>query len=186
MIPALISAAVAFAVLIISQWVIFLRERTRFMLAKLEDLYFFLLDLGDRHIQRFEPLMAECTRDLGSPTDAAKLHDQISPLTFAQAGVNKKLSYDQAIAADLLDRVSLLVDFYFPQLRPELHDVYKANQQCIDILYKRNDNRPTYEQFRRAVALFDDRKTVMENRILAERPVLTKSFTGKFRAWFED
>jgi len=178
MVSALISATVAFAVLILSQWVIFWRERTRLLLGKLEDLYILLLDLGERNLTRFEPL----TRLLAS--EVVKKSNLPFPQVLAVASEGTKLSLDQMMAADLLERVSLLIDFYFPQLRRELDEMFKANRECIGILHGTTTTEFVgYEHVNKVATAFADRKAVMEKRILAERPVLTKTFMGELRAW---
>lgn len=179
MIPALISAAVAFVILAISQWVIFWRERSRLLLGKLEDLYILLLDLGERNLTRFEKL----THLLASePIKQGKLSfAQVAAVAIDQTD----LSLDQMMAGDLLERVSLLVDFYFPQLRPELDEMFEVNRECIGILYGRTTELIDYGYVIKISTGFADRKGVMEKRILAERPVLTKTPTGVFRAWLE-
>jgi hypothetical protein len=179
MVSALISATVAFAVLIIAQCVIFWRERSRLLLGKLEDLYILLLDLGERNLTRFEPL----TRLLAS--EVVKQNKLPFAQVVAAANARTELSLDEIIAGDLLERVSLLVDFYFPQLRPELDDMFETNRECIAILYGTTTEFADYKQVIKISTAFADRKAVMEKRILAERPVLTKTFVGQFRAWRE-
>ena len=179
MIPALISAAVAILILAISQWVIFWRERSRLLLGKLEDLYILLLDLGQRNLTRFEKL----THLLASePIKQSNLSfAQVAALAINQTD----LSLDQMFAGDFLERVSLLVDFYFPQLRPELDEMFEANRQCVGVLYATTTELVDYDYVIKISTAFVDRKAVMQKRILAERPVLTKTFMGGFRAWLE-
>jgi hypothetical protein len=182
MISALISATVAFAVLIIAQWVIYWRERSRFLISKLEELYILLLDLGERNLQRFEPLMTAFASEFQYSPFASQ--HKLTHVSFAQVSMATKLSLDQIMAGDLLERISLLIDFYFPQLRSDLEKVFEANRKCIAILLIKAP--PTYEEVRGASTGFADCKAVIERRILAERPVLAKTFTGKFRRWFEE
>ena len=175
MISALISASTAFAILIISQWIIFWRERSRLLLGKLEDLYILLLDLGERNLTRFEPLMSLMATE--------KI---MSSAEVIEALNKQSQSLDQVMASDFLERVSLLVDFYFPQLRPELDQMFEANRGCIGILHGTAETGLIeYEDVRQIATTFADRKAVMEKRILAERNVLTKTFTATFRARFE-
>ena len=179
MVSALISATVAFAVLIISQWVIFWRDRSRLLLGKLEELYILLLDLGERNLTRFEPL----TRALASK--AGKQSKLSLAQVLAVVGERTDLTFDQIMAADLLERVSLLIDFYFPQLRRELDEMFEANRECIGILGGTTTGFVDYEQVTKVATAFADRKAVMEKRILAERSALTKTFMGEFRASLE-
>ena len=146
------------------------------LLGKLEDLYLLLLDLGERNMTRFEPLMNLLATE------------KIMSSAEVVAALNKQthLSFDQIMASDFLERVSLLVDFYFPQLRPDLDQMFEANRWCIGILHgTARDGLIEYEDVTRIATTFADRKAAMEKRILAERDVLTKAFAATFRARFE-
>jgi hypothetical protein len=176
MVSALISASTAFAILIISQWLIFWRERSRLLLGKLEDLYILLLDLGERNLTRFEPLMSLLA------TEKIMSSKEVT----AALTKHSDLSLDQVMASDFLERVSLLVDFYFPQLRPELDQMFEANRWCVGILHGISETGLIeYEDVTKRSITFADRKANMEKRILSERDMLTKTFTGTFRARFE-
>lgn len=180
MTTALVSATVAFVILIITQCVIFWRERSRLLLGKLEELYVLLLDLGERNLTRFEPLMGLLAgqRIKQSALSSAEVVAALSKRT--------DLSFDHVMAGDLLERVSLLVNFYFPQLRPELDQMFEANRWCIGILHGITETGFVgYQQVQEIATTFADRKAAMEKRILAERKALTKTFTGKFRTRFE-
>jgi hypothetical protein len=175
MISALISASTAIAILVISQWIIFWRERSRLLLGKLEDLYILLLDLGERNLTRFEPLMSLMATE--SIMSSAELIEALNEQTQ---------SLDQVMASDFLERVSLLVDFYFPQLRPELDQMFEANRGYIGILHGITKTELIeYEEVKEIATTFADRTANMRTRILAERDALTKAFTSTFRAEFE-
>ena len=184
LIPALISAAVAFVVLAISQWVIFWRERSRFLLAKLEDLYNLLLQLGERNLRRFEPLVDAFQQEQDQQHKQLEPQYRLTRNSFKQVKEANKLSFDQTYAIDLLERIDLLVNFYFAQLGSDLERVFEANRKCTEIL--RAGAPPIYGEVREAAAAFGDSSAVIRKRILAERPVLAKMFTGKFQAWFEE
>src|SRR6266446_8103407 len=141
MIAALISAAVAFSILAISQWIIFRRERSRLLLGKLEDLYYLLLDLGERNVRRFEPLMLLAAGHLVKASD---------------------LSFDKTMAADLLEKVDLLVNFYFPQLKPELEAIFEANRECMAILQYESRGLKPYKDIVSASTGFADRFGAMQ------------------------
>src|SRR5438045_4175316 len=125
MVPALISAIVAFAVLIISQWVIFRRERSRLFLGKLEDLYILLLELEERNLRRFGPEV-QLLKDTVLGGEDSKLFRARLRVAISERG----LPFDQLIALDLFARASLLIDFYFPQLRREFDEMVEANRKC--------------------------------------------------------
>lgn len=115
MLPALVSAAVAFTVLALTQWIIHRREQSRFLLTKLEKLYLMLLRLGERNVQRFEGRLR---------VTAGQLYNEPA----------QQLSFDQRIAGDLLEKIDLLMQFYFPSLGADLEKIFAANRLCIKLL----------------------------------------------------
>jgi hypothetical protein len=165
MIPALISAAVTFAVLAISQWIIYRRERSRMLLEKAEQLYLLLLDLGDRNGQRFDPIvLAAYTQS--DPT--------LANLTFVQL-----------LAADILEKIKLLVDFYFPALAADLEKLFEANRECIGVLVQGPENRPPYSEIQKISHGFADKNDLVRRRIVSERKSLTKTLDGEIRGWWD-
>ena len=181
MVPALISAAVAITVLIISQWVIFWRERSRLLLGKLEDLYMFLLDLGSRNRQGVDVLTNFFSSGFGGG------EGEISHLVMAKAGEETKSSFDQI--GDLLLKIRLLVDFYFPQLRPDLEAMKEAYLEAYlkarHLLADRiGQTNPTREEVIESWKAFDHLRGAMLQGIRKERPVLIKAFAAEFRVRF--
>jgi hypothetical protein len=168
MIPALISAAVAFAVLALTQWIIHRRERSRFLLTKLEELYLLLIQLGERNLSRFEaPLLIAAGRIYNPPEN--------------------RLTFDQKMASDLLEKIDLIVDFYFPLLRPDLEKMFEANRECIDLLNEpRLEISPkAYERIRVVSTDFADRFGAMQKRILLDRRLLIKSLPRELKEAFD-
>lgn len=162
MIPALISAAVAFIVLATSQWIVHRRERTNTLTTKLEELYVLLLDVGERNGRRFENLFLP-----------------IEPLPAAASSA--PLPFHETIIADLLERAEMLVEFYFPALRSDLDALHGANRVCVVILVAEPPYRPPLEVNEAAVA-FADRARSLRQRILLDRGVLTKALLAELRA----
>jgi hypothetical protein len=162
MVPALISAAVAFTILAISQWIIHRRETSALLLSKLEDLYFLLLEMGSRNMERFEPFL----------------------IAAAQGGAPNQwpLKLEKMLMADLLERLELLVSFHFPQLKDSMQRLFDLNRDCTEVvvlnpgkIWKRGEVTAKSEPFANEMA-------VLRRRIIAERSQLIKSWRGEFSA----
>jgi len=151
-IAAFISATVALIIFVLSQWIVHRREKSSLLLSKLEELYDLLLALGERNGKRFDHLLRELPGIKQEP----------------------KLSFEETLASDLLEKIRLLVEFYFPQLKSDLERLFEANRGCLDVL------RPGYGIYTAAMEVaeaFAGRTEELKTRILAERKVLTKELS---------
>lgn len=147
---ALISASVALIIFVLSQWIIHRRERSTLLLSKLEELYDLLLALGERNGKRFDHLL------------------------HALPGIRQepKLSFEETLASDLLEKIRLLVEFHFPQLKTDLEALFEANRECLGVL---QPGQGEYSAAMKTAEEFVGRIEELKTRILIQRKVLTKN-----------
>ena len=162
MISAFISAAVAFIVLAVSQWIIHRRERSRVLLGKLEEMYLVLLEIGKRNMERFEPAMV---------------------VAFQKGPIPAKwpLPLEQMLMADLLEKLELLVEFYFPQLQDDLERMFKTNLLCNEILTFRVGQIVSYDEIKEKSIGFAEENAALKRRIISERASLIRGWSAEIQ-----
>jgi hypothetical protein len=167
MIPALISAAVAFVIFAFTQWGLHRREQSKLLLQKLEELYMLLLEVGERNGQRFDTFVT-----------------QISPDTVA-IRAEPPLTLSEWFGIDLGQKLELYVSFYFPQLHNDLERLYKANRGMNAIYMRKDTGTLRYSEIQEASSAVGEMVGAMQKRILAERTLLTKNPISEIGALYE-
>ena len=165
LISAFISASVAFSVLAISQWIIHRRERSRLLLDKLEELYLLLLQLGTRNMERGETAMVAAMQKAPLP----KWHFD---------------SMEKMLMADLLEKLEMLIEFYFPPLLDNMPRLFDANRDCTPIILTSVGKITPYETVNAKLRAVADELAVLKQRVLSERAELIKAWRAEIVAWF--
>lgn len=168
MMPALISATVAFAIFVFSQRIVHRREQTKLLVQKLEELYLLLLEFGEFNSNRFKRYISE--------TDADGLI-----LTPAEQPLDRA----EWFGVTLVEKLKLYVDFYFPQLNHDLERLFEANREMTSILVHLGSGNLTYQEIQKASISVGNILGDMEARILSDRPKLTEEW-GSVRALLQN
>jgi hypothetical protein len=83
--------------------------------------------------------------------------------------------------ADLLEKLELLVEFYFPQLQDDLERMFKTNLLCNEMLTSRVGQIGSYDEVKEKSTGFAGENAALKRRIIAERASLIRSWGAEIR-----
>jgi len=83
--------------------------------------------------------------------------------------------------ADLLEKLELLVEFYFPQLQDDLERMFKTNLLCNEMLTSRVGQIVSYDEVKDKSIGFADENGALKRRIISERASLIRSWGAEIR-----
>jgi len=154
---ALISAAVAIIVLVISQWVSARRNRKEFLTKKLEELYLLINQIGEHNVERFELLV--------------KLANKKSKFDNTNAAESIK-----AYGLDVNKKIVMLIRLYFPNLSQSHQRIFKANREINKIIFNLSSGGETNDtEVNNAITEFTSQLGAFEEEIIQNINILIKS-----------
>jgi hypothetical protein len=149
---ALISAAVALLVAVISQWALSRRGKRELLTKKLEELYLVLNEAGSDCLNTY----AEVHKCFREPEYRASVH----------------LYSHYANSLALQAKMAMYVKFYFPRLSNTYHAIFQAHGRLSDLFGNlMSDVPPKIEEFNEAVTNYGKCLGVMEDEIVANKPL---------------
>lgn len=153
---ALVSAAVALIVAVISQWTLSRRARRELLTKKLEELYLVLNNAASDCVNRY----AEVHKCFREPEYVA----------------SESFTLHQAYSRDLQAKMAMYIKLYFPRLWHTYVAILEAHGRFIALSTNlMSDSPPKIEEFDEAVTDFRTCLGVMENEIVFNKPLLTGS-----------
>lgn len=154
---ALISAAVALIVAVISQWALSRRAKRELLTKKLEELYLVLNDAASDCVNTYADVH-KCFRDPKYPA-------------------SESFNSHQAYGRDLQAKMAMYVKFYFPRLSQTYLAIFEARARLGNLTNKLMSNPlPKMEEFDEAVTHYGKCLGVMEDEIVSNKPLLTGSY----------
>jgi hypothetical protein len=85
------------------------------------------------------------------------------------------------LMADLLERLELLVEFYFPKLQDNLERMFETNLPCNEILTSRVGQLVSYDEVRGISMGFAEENAALKRRIISERASLIRGWPAELR-----
>jgi hypothetical protein len=153
---ALISAAVALIVAVVSQWALSRRARRELLTKKLEELYLVLNDAASDCGNRY----AEVHKCFREPEHMA----------------SESFYSHQAYSRDLQAKMVMYVKLYFPRLSQTYYDIFVAHGRLSELIQNlMSDTPPKIEEFGEAVTNYAKCLGVMEDEIVSNKPLLVGS-----------
>ena len=154
---ALLSAAVAVMVLVVSQWALSRRNRKEFLTNKLEELYLLINQVGEHNVERFELLVklasGECNFENTTRAEAMKTY-----------------------GLDIHKKIVMLIRLYFPKLSKSHQELFIANQKINTIIYKLAKGGETNDsECNNAMSKFAARLNSFEEEIIQNMNILLES-----------
>jgi hypothetical protein len=155
---ALISAAVAIVILVLSQWALSRRSRKELLTSKLEELYLLINQVGERNVERFELFVKLANKEI----------------KFNDINVNETI---KIYGLDINKKIVMLIRLYFPQLSATHQKFFDANRKINKLIYDLSHDKETNDNEVNTIFFeYLDLLKIFEEEIIQNKDVLVKAY----------
>ncbi|MGB9991014.1 hypothetical protein [Pseudoduganella rhizocola] len=155
---AVLAAAVAVAVVFLTQWILGRRARTELLTKKLEELYLALNEVATHNVQRVEQALP-----------------LVSATPFTKPTITGSSTERQGL--DLHKKIVMLVRLYFPKISKAHQEVFRRNSAINSLIFDA-ENGPSLSEERLFFlsGAYRDAVVAMEEEIIRNRRTLVYDY----------